>query len=163
LRPQGFAWWAEDGRRQTPLSPAPRAGRHRRGVGDQLTAPDDWHAKSVDLDVHPLDPRLPELHTIHRGDHIDTVGRDTDLVDRASGLEIGGGEPMTRRAEDVERLQHAGRVVRGRAHPEVEALGRTRQPVRRHRVSPDEQELNAGVDERGQYVAEVGIEHRGHQ
>jgi hypothetical protein len=62
---------------------------------------------------------------------------------------------------DLDKWQDAPRVVGRRPDPQIQIFGRAWQAMRRHRVAADDEEVNALVDERGQDVAEVGIQHCG--
>ena len=75
---------------------------HGSFVGDQGAATYHRNSKVVDLDVGPIRPRILETHTIDDRDHVYTVGRNADLVNRAFLLEVCRGQVVSRRAKCIQ-------------------------------------------------------------
>jgi hypothetical protein len=123
---------------------------------------DDRDAQTVNVDDRPVAPGVLEAHPVDDRDHVDPVGGDADLIDDPLGLKVGLSQPVARGSKGIEGVQHLACVLRRGPYPDIQILGRAGEPVHGHGIATHDQELNVRVDECGQQIAEVGIQHQRH-
>jgi hypothetical protein len=104
-------------------------------------------AQAINIAFGTIPPSVFELNALDEGDQVHAVGWDSDLINRAFCLKVCCGQSVPRGSKYVERPQHTLRVFCGRSYPKVEIPCRSGQAMGCHRISTDDEKLNAFFDE----------------
>ena len=134
------------------------AAAGRQLVGQKRRTSKEGHLAPAHRHHHPVGPGLVEArHAADSHEHINAVGREADLDHHAGPVKVAATDAKGLQwgTERREGLPHPLGVLRGRVHPHVEILRRTRHTVNGERVRPDDDEAGPGVDQDGQGVEPV--------
>lgn len=130
-------------------------------VPDEMGATDHWKCLALDLDHHTVRPCLIEPDAVNGRKNVDSSRRHTDLKHHVRGLKIVEAEVKRGRPEAPECAPDALGIVLRVSNPEVEVACGAWETMRRECVGADHQEFSAFGIQRGQHVAEVGIQQPG--
>ncbi len=131
-----------------------------RGRHFELRGP-SYRTRHLKLDLHH-DLRPPSaVPTRLSGNHRPEFPEPTNLKDDPRAFEGGNGQIAQRGAVLPQGLPDTPRVIRRAPDPYVHVARRPWQAVGGQGIGADEQEVSALGGQRGQHVAEVGIQHRG--
>lgn len=125
-----------------------------------MGAPDDRHRQTFDLDGLPMRPSFIEFDAIDRRYNIDTARDYPDLENQVGPFEILDRQSGEWRAKSLQGPPDALGVLIGATNPDIQVARGPRQAVCRQRIRTDHQKLSVFDAQRGQHVAEVGIQQR---
>ena len=97
-------------------------------------------------------------YAIDGREDVDPMRRNADLDDDARRTEVVATNDRSGRAERRQRAFDTRGVFVRRADPDIEIGGRARNAVGRDRVGADDEKFSVRGGQRGQHVAEVGIQ-----
>jgi hypothetical protein len=124
----------------------------------EMRAPDYPNRQSLDLDDLTIGPRLVELHSIDRGQNIDTAWGNADLKDEVERFQVISCQPRKGSAEALQRSPDSCRILLRTPNPDVHIPCRSWKAMGRQSIGPHKQKFSVFVAQGGQHVAEVGIQ-----